>query len=407
MTTKSPLANLLAGALGGLIVLTIGAILIATNVIDTGDTTTVVREGAAAQPTNASTASSGRTPGEIYKEEGRGVVFIQSEGVSSESESPFGAPEQGTATGSGFVVDNDGTIITNAHVVDGADSVQVRFEESGDFVDADVKGVDTSTDIAVLKIDPSDVEGGLTVIPLGDSSKTQVGDPVIAIGNPFGYSRTVTTGIVSGLQRRIEAPNGFPIPDVIQTDASINPGNSGGPLLDANGRVIGINSQIATGGGQGSVGIGFSVPINTAKKLLPDLKAGETVEHAYLGVQMQDVSDQLAQDLNLPVDDGALVVEVTEGSPAEKAGLRSGETETSEGIVAGGDLIVAVDGKAASDSSEVASAIAQKRPGDKVEITYYRGDSKKTVTVELAKRPESADQPSSDEGGGDDGGQLP
>ena len=327
------------------------------------------------------------------------MVFIQSEGVSSESESPFGAPQQGTATGSGFVVDNDGTIITNAHVVDGADSVQVRFDENGDFVDADVKGVDTSTDIAVLKIDPSDVEGGLTPIPLGDSSKTQVGDPVIAIGNPFGYSRTVTTGIVSGLQRKIEAPNGFPIPDVIQTDASINPGNSGGPLLDANGRVIGINSQIATGGGQGSVGIGFSVPINTAKKLLPDLKAGETIEHAYLGVQMQDVSDQLAEDLNLPVDDGALVVEVTEGSPAEKAGLRGGETETSEGIVAGGDLIVAVDGKAVSDSSEVASAIAQKRPGDKVEITYYRGDSKKTVTVELAKRPDSADQPSSDEGG--------
>ncbi len=408
MTTRTPLANLLAGALGGLIVLTIGAVLIATNVIDTGDTKTVVREGAAAQPTNASTSTTGRTPGEIYKEEGRGVVFVQSQGVSSDSESPFGAPQEGTATGSGFVVDSAGTIITNAHVVEGADSVQVRFGDNGEFVDADVKGVDTSTDIAVLKVDPSDVDGGLTPIPLGDSSKAEVGDPVIAIGNPFGYSRTVTTGIVSGLQREIQAPNGFTIPDVIQTDASINPGNSGGPLLDANGRVIGINSQIATGGGQGSVGIGFAVPINTAKNLLPDLKAGETIERAYLGVQMQDVSSQLAEDLNLAADEGALVVEVTEDSPAEKAGLRGGRTETSQGVPAGGDLIVEVDGKAVSDSSEVASAIAEKRPGDKAEITYYRGDSRKTVTVELAKRPQSADQPSSDEGGdGDGGGLLP
>jgi S1-C subfamily serine protease len=407
MTTKSPLSTVLSGVLGGLIVLVIGAVLIATDVIDTGDTKTVVRETSAAQPTNASTSSTGRTPGQIYKEEGRGVVFIQSQGVTTDSESPFGSPQQGTATGSGFVVDKDGTIITNAHVVEGADSVQVRFDENGEFIDADVQGVDTSTDIAVLKINPSDVSGGLTPIPLGDSSKAQVGDPVIAIGNPFGYSRTVTTGIVSGLQREIQAPNGFTIPDVIQTDASINPGNSGGPLLDANGRVIGINSQIATGGGQGSVGIGFSVPINTAKRLLPDLKAGETVQHAFLGVQMQDVTSQLAEDLNLASDKGALVVSVTKDSPADKAGLRGGRTQTSQGVPAGGDLIVAVDGKAVSDSSEVASAIAQKRPGDSAEITYYRGDSKKTATVELAKRPKSADQPSSDQGGGDGGGLLP
>jgi S1-C subfamily serine protease len=407
MTTRSPLANLLSGVLGGLIVLVIGAVLIATDVIDTGDTNTVVRETPTTQPTAASTGTAGRSVRDIYKQEGRGVVFIQSDGVSSDSGSPFGTPEQGTATGSGFVVDDDGTIVTNAHVVEGADSVQVRFDENGEFVPAEVKGVDTSTDLAVLKIDPSDVSGGLTPVPLGDSSKTQVGDSVIAIGNPFGYSRTVTTGIVSGLQREIQAPNGFTIPDVIQTDASINPGNSGGPLLDANGRVIGINSQIATGGGQGSVGIGFAVPVNTAKRLLPDLKAGEKIEHAYLGVQMQDVTDQLAEDLNLAADKGALVVEVTKDSPADKAGLRGGRTQTSQGVPAGGDLIVEVDGNAVSDSSEVASAISQKRPGDKAEITYYRGDSKKTVTVELAKRPNSADQPSSDQGGDGGGGLLP
>src|SRR5215207_2018185 len=405
MTTRSPLTNLLAGVLGGLVVLVVGAVLIATDVIDTGDTTTVVRETPGTQPAATSPGSGGRSPRDIYAQEGRGVVFVQSQGVSSDSSSPFGAPQQGTATGSGFVVDKDGTIVTNAHVVEGADSVEVRFDENGEFINADVKGVDTSTDVAVLKVDPSDVSGDLTPIPLGDSSKTQVGDSVIAIGNPFGYSRTVTTGIVSGLQREIQAPNGFTIPDVIQTDASINPGNSGGPLLDANGRVIGINSQIATGGGQGSVGIGFAVPVNTAKRLLPDLKAGETIERAYLGVQMQDVTDQLAEDLNLAADKGALVVEVTNDSPADKAGLRGGRTDTGQGVPAGGDLIVEVDGKPVSDSNDVADAIAQKRPGDSAEITYYRGDSKKTVTVELAKRPDSADQPSADQGGG--GGLLP
>jgi S1-C subfamily serine protease len=406
MTTRSPLANVLSGVLGGLIVLVIGAVLIATDVIDTGNTKTIVSETPATQPAATSTGTSGRSVRDIYKQEGRGVVFIQSDGVTTDSGSPFGAPQQGTATGSGFVVDSDGTIVTNAHVVEGADSVQVRFDENGEFVPAEVKGVDTDTDLAVLKVDPSDVSGDLTPVPLGDSSKTQVGDAVIAIGNPFGYSRTVTTGIVSGLQREIQAPNGFTIPDVIQTDASINPGNSGGPLLDANGRVIGINSQIATGGGQGSVGIGFAVPVNTAKRLLPDLKAGEKIERAYLGVQMQDVTAQLAEDLNLAADKGALVVEVTKDSPADKAGLRGGRTQTSQGVPAGGDLIVEVDGKAVSDSSEVASAISQKRPGDETEITYYRGDSKKTVTVELAKRPKSADQPSSDQGGGDGGGGL-
>jgi S1-C subfamily serine protease len=399
MTTRSPLTNLLAGVLGGLVVLVVGAVLIATNVIDTGDTKTIVRESPAAQPANTPAASTGgRSVRDIYKQEGQGVVFIQAQGVSGDSSSPFGLPQQGTATGSGFVVDKDGTIVTNAHVVEGADKVQVRFDENGEFIDAEVKGVDTSSDIAVLKIDPSSVSD-LTPLPLGDSSKLQVGDSVIAIGNPFGYSKTVTTGIVSGLQREIQAPNGFTIPDVIQTDASINPGNSGGPLLDANGRVIGINSQIATGGGQGSVGIGFAVPVNTAKQLLPDLKAGETIQHAYLGVQMQDVTKQLADDLNLASDQGALVVEVTQGSPADKAGLRGGRTETGQGVPAGGDMIVAVDGKSVSDSNEVANAIAQKRPGEKAEITYYRGDSKKTVAVELAKRPNSAQQ-SSDQGGG-------
>ena len=405
MTTKRSVSNILAGVLGGLIVLVIGAILISTNVIDTGDSKTVVRQVEPTQPTGDTTGSEGRTVRDIYAQEGRGVAYITANGVTSDSNSPFELPQQGTATGSGFAINKDGYIVTNAHVVEGADSVEVSFDETnGDSIPAEVKGVDTSADIAVLKVNPDDVKGGIKPIPLGDSTNLQVGDPVIAIGNPFGYTRTVTTGIVSGLQRQIQAPNGFTIAHVIQTDASINPGNSGGPLLDANGRVIGINSQIATGGGQGSVGIGFAVPIDTAKKLLPDLKAGETIDRAYLGVEMQGVTSQLADDLNLPADHGALIATVTPGSPADKAGLRGGRTQTTQGVTAGGDLIVAIDGKEMTDENAVADAIAAHKPGDKVDIEYYRGNDKKTVSVELTKRPASADSSGSGDQGGGNGG---
>jgi S1-C subfamily serine protease len=401
MTTTSRASNLLAGVLGGLVVLVIGAVLISTDVIDTGDTQTVVRDPGVTQPTADSTGSDGRSVREIYRQEGRGVVFIEAAGVSSDGESPFGIPQEGTATGSGFVVDDDGHIVTNARVVEGADSVTVSFGEDSEAVDAEVQGVDTSTDLAVLKVNPDDVEGGLTPVPLGNSDDADVGEPVIAIGNPFGFSRTVTTGIVSGLQRRIIAPDGFTISNVIQTDASINPGNSGGPLLDANGRVIGINSQIATGGGEGSVGIGFAVPVNTAKELLPELKAGEEIERAYLGVEMGAVTEQLAEELDLPVDYGAFLAVVTDGSPAEEAGLRGAD----EGDGAG-DVIVAIDGQRIEDDEEAVAAIASKQPGDQVEIEYYRGDDERTATVELTERPGSADEPA-DEGDEDGGGLFP
>lgn len=198
MTTRSPVAHILSGVLGGLIVLVVGAVLISTDVIDTGETRTVVRDPAVTQPTADSAGGEGRTVRQIFREEGRGVVFISADGVESNGESPFGLPQQGTATGSGFVVDEDGSIVTNAHVVEGADQVGVRFEENGEVVDAEIQGVDTSTDLAVLKIDPKDVKGGLTIVPLGDSAKTQVGDPVIAIGNPLGVlDYTVSDGLIS------------------------------------------------------------------------------------------------------------------------------------------------------------------------------------------------------------------
>src|SRR5919108_40729 len=293
MTRTRPLSTILAGVVGGLIVLVIGAVLIATDVIDTGDTQTIVRQGPITQPASGSDNGAGRTINAIYEREGRGVAFISAHGVTSDENSPFGIPQEGDATGSGFVVDKQGYIITNAHVVEGADSVQVSFDESGTSVPAEVKGVDTSSDLAVLKVDPSDVKGGVTPLPLGDSSKAEVGDPVIAIGNPFGYSRTVTQGIVSAVQRTIQAPNGFTIPHAVQTDAAINPGNSGGPVLDACGRVIGIADQIATGnsGIDSSTGVGFAVPIDIVKNELSQLEAGRTPSHAFLGISATDASD--------------------------------------------------------------------------------------------------------------------
>jgi S1-C subfamily serine protease len=383
-TAASPLV---AGALGGLIVLVLGAVLIATDVIDTGDSSTVVRPQAPiSQPASDPSAGGGRTVQDIYRDEGPGVAFIQAEGVSESS--VFGQ-EEGTATGSGFVVDKDGTILTNAHVVEGADEVTVSFEEGGDSIDAEVKGVDPDSDLAVLKIDPGAVED-LTVMPLGDSSEIEVGDPVVAIGNPFGLQRTVTTGIVSALQRQIDAPSGFSISNVIQTDASINPGNSGGPLLDGQGRVIGINSQIATGGGQGSVGIGFAVPVNTAKDLLPRLREGKEIERAYLGVSMATVNEDLASEADLPVDSGALVESVEDGTPAEKAGLRGSEIDELSGdLTRAGDLIVAINGEPVKSADDVVAAVAGMQPGDTAELEIYRGDDKRTVSVELGERPEA------------------
>jgi S1-C subfamily serine protease len=256
-------------------------------------------------------------------------------------------------------------------------------------VPAKVVGKDVSTDLAVIKVDPTKVK--LTPLPLGSSSALKVGDPVVAIGNPFGFDDTVTTGIVSALGREIQAPNNFSIDHTIQTDAAINPGNSGGPLLDQQGRVVGINSQIATGGdGKGSVGIGFAIPIDLAKKVFPALIKTGRVPHAYIGVTTAALSPTIVQDLNLPADGGALIQAVEPGSPADKAGLRAGKTQTAGNLIAGGDLIVGVDGKPVATPSDVAAAIGDDKPGDQVTIEFYRGREKRTVTVTLADRPAKA-----------------
>jgi S1-C subfamily serine protease len=383
--------NFLAGLLGGLVVLVLGAILIATGVIDTGSTKTVVRQSQLSMPSAeaASDAGDGLTVEQIYRRDSPGVVFISSK-IVQQTTNPFGFPseQQGSATGSGFVIDKKGDIITNAHVVQGASQITVRFGDSQE-LPARVVGSDLSTDLALLKVNPAGAK--LHPLTLGDSSKISVGDPAIAIGNPFGYDRTVTTGIISALQRQITAPNNFTINNVIQTDAAINPGNSGGPLLDSTGKVIGITSQIATGGGgNGNVGIGFAIPIDTVKAAIPQLEKSGKVQHAYLGVTTAPLDGQQAKDLNLPSAKGALVQSVVSGGPADKAGLRAGNTQTSAGLVIGGDLIVKVGSKSVTKPDDLAAALATMKPGDKVTIQVYRDGKLKTLTATLGNRPASA-----------------
>jgi S1-C subfamily serine protease len=357
-------------------------------------------------PSTASTAKGTTAPSahEIYERTAPSVAYVTST-IVRQSESPFGfgeSQQQGIATGSGFVINSNGTVLTNWHVVENAVKVTVSFEH-GKTVEARVVGKNPSQDLAVLRI-PTE---GLTLhaLTLGNSSAVQVGEPVLAIGNPFGLSRTLTTGVISALQREITAPNGFTIDNVLQTDAPINPGNSGGPLLNAEGEVIGINSQIETGGsGGGNIGIGFAVPINTAKSELPELEKGGTIRGAYLGVSTITVDGSLSS-LNLPTKSGAMVEKVEAGTAAAKAGIHAGNIEAKingSEISVGGDIIVAVDGKQVTSSEDLAEVIGSKKPGDAITIELWRasgsgGYTKKTLTVTLGERPNSIPNPSTPE----------
>jgi S1-C subfamily serine protease len=385
--------------LGGAVVAAFGAIAISAGWIDSKSETRTTVAAPISAPVDAGESGDASTVNQIYGHDGPGVAFIESTEAPEEASaplSPFGEEEPrggGIATGSGFLIDDEGHILTNNHVVEGATKVEVRLGSSEVSHEAEVVGTDPATDVALLKIDvPADQMHPLS---LGNSAKVQVGDPVVAIGNPFGLDRTVTAGIVSALQRQIQAPNGFSISHVIQTDAAINPGNSGGPLIDSAGEVIGINSQIQTGGSNGNVGIGFAVPINTAREVVQQIEQHGKVEHAYVGISGGSVTPAVAKALKLPVEKGVLVNEVTKGGPADKAGVEGGDTEaTIEGaqLQLGGDVITEIDGKPIGSMEDLINAVNSAQPGDEMELTLLRGDNEtKHVTVTLGVRPTKAE----------------
>jgi S1-C subfamily serine protease len=349
-------------------------------------TTTVVREISA--PTSEATAfenPTGRTISDIYSTARKGVVQVLATSVVSDN--PFFGSRESRSLGSGFVIDKSGHVVTNYHVVENAAKVEVSFS-ANDEMPATVVGTDPSTDIAVLRIKGAQ-NRSLTPLDLGSSRGVEVGDAVVAIGNPFGLERTVTAGIVSALQREITAPNGFAIDQVIQTDAAINHGNSGGPLLNADGRVIGVNAQIETETG-GNVGIGFAIPIDTVTEVVAQLIEDGRVEHAYIGIEMATVTEELAASVRLPADSGVLIQVVRPGSPAEEAGLRGGTTQVvvdGESYFVGGDIITRADGRMVESAERLRSVVTSKQPGDELALEIQREDETTEVTVKLGRQP--------------------
>jgi putative serine protease PepD len=298
----------------------------------------------------------------IYRRVSPAVVFVQANSGRGRLAFPGGGR---AASGSGFVVDTHGHIVTNEHVVAGANQFRVRFGSKGRPIKATLVGKDPSSDLAVLK---ARVPEGVTPLALGSLGTVVPGDEAIAIGSPFGLQETVTVGIVSALGRTIHAPNGFPIADAVQTDAAINPGNSGGPLLDSQGRVIGVTSQIRTANGNdGNTGVGFAVPVSAIRTVVPQLERGRSIARAFLGV-----STTAAADAN-----GARVARVVAGGPAQHAGLRAG------------DEIVAVDGRPVRSPDDLTAQIARHKPGDRAQVTILRGADRRTLTVTLGRRPET------------------
>jgi putative serine protease PepD len=324
--------------------------------VSSDGTKTVVREVtvAGAQP---AVATSPLSVTGVYDRSSRGVVEIT---VSSTSGSfPFGGSQTQQAQGSGFVYDQDGHIVTDEHVVAGADSVSVRFWNGASYK-ATVVGTDASTDLAVLKVSaPASL---LHPLALGDSGSLQVGQPVVAIGSPFGLEETVTAGIVSALHREMTAPNNFTISDSIQTDAAINHGNSGGPLLDLTGKVVGVTAQIESDSGD-NAGVGFAIPSNTIRSAVTQLISSGTVRHAYLGVTITTAAG------------GAQITEVRPGTPAARAGLQAG------------DVVTAIDGRQVRQETTLGSAVDAHKPGDTITLTYLRNGKTRTATVTLAERP--------------------
>ena len=365
-----------------------------------GGKTTTIREVSAASPAAAAIRpSASLSINGIYRRSAPGVVQVTSTSVVTVPADPFFGgqffPEQQQqqSLGSGFVVDKAGHVVTNYHVVQGARQIRVSFS-NGASMKATVVGTDPSSDLAVLKIDAS--SRALTPLPLGDSDLATVGDPVVAIGNPFGLDRTVTAGIVSAIQRAITAPNGYTIDHVIQTDAAINHGNSGGPLLNGRGDVIGVNSQIETGdnsSSSGNVGVGFAIPSNTVKTVIAQLIRQGHIDRAFIGIGAVPITRDLARVFRLPVARGLLVQSVQPGSGASRAGLRPGTTQVvlaGESYNLGGDIVVSADGQPLASLNKLRDLVAAKKPGDTLALVVYRNGKKTTLQVKLGRQPGSA-----------------
>jgi putative serine protease PepD len=347
MKIAKPLLPLAAAAvIGG------GAGAVATSALH-DDSATTVRTVTQTRTVSNPTSGTVESPHDVYQNAKDSVAYITTQ----------------VGTGSGFVISDDGYIVTNAHVIEGANGQIKAKIGDGKTLDAKLVGQDASTDLALLKVDASN----LKPLALGDSSTVEVGDPAYAIGNPFGLDRTLTTGVISALQRQISSPNGFSIDDVLQTDAAINPGNSGGPLFNADGQVIGVNSQIestnnSSDGQAGNVGIGFAIPSNTVKSVVSQLRATGKVSHAYLGVQTQNSSSA-----------GATVAQVTAGGPAATGGLQPG------------DVITSIGGKSVEDSTALSALVDAHKVGDQVKVDVTRNGAKKSLTVKLGQRPDTTE----------------
>ncbi len=367
---------------------------------DLGGKTTVVREVAApgtGEPAAFARQGARLTINEVYRRNAPGVVQVtatSTQQVQPDSffGNPFGTPQKQTqeGLGSGFVIDKAGHIVTNYHVVQGATKVEVSFSNN-EKVKAQVVGTDPSTDIAVLQVGAH--ARALTPLLLGNSDSVRVGDAVVAIGNPFGLDRSITAGIVSALQRPIQAPNGFTIDHVIQTDAALNHGNSGGPLLNAQGQVVGVNAQIQTGGtSDGNVGIGFAIPINTVRNVAGQLIAHGKVQHAFLGISAKAIDANVARLFHLPITHGLLVDTVASGSGAAAAGLRASTnqvTVSGESWPLGGDLIVTADGASTPSIERLRDVVSAKKPGETLRLGVLRGTKHVTLSVKLGRQPAS------------------
>ena len=335
-------------------------------------------------------------PATIYKQLSPGVVTITSIFGGGQNAGDILGGGGSAGQGSGFVIDGDGHVATNAHVITNgtgnkiakAKEVYVQFPD-GNQVPAKIVGYDPNADVGLVKVDPK----GLDLVPLGlgRTGAVQVGDPVAAIGSPFGEENSLSVGVVSAKNRTIQALTDFSIGDAIQTDAAINKGNSGGPLLDSQGRVIGINSQIRSAGG-GSVGVGFAVSVDTIRNSIDQIRADGKARYAYIGITSQPLYPQLAAKLGVPVHDGALIADVVNGGPAEKAGLKGGGKEIrfqASLAKTGGDVITKVNGHPITRDDDFSHRITTFRPGDTITVEYYRGTAKRTAQVTLSERPNS------------------